>query len=92
MGAPSNELGSSKFTDDLKSESTSKTNIVHAKIPKKISLKQKMNSSFKDVSLHVLVEICKIKKPQKVTLLAAKVLCILVNSFRDEQYAIENFD
>jgi hypothetical protein len=52
-----------------------------------------MSNSFKEVTLHALVELGKYKKPSKITLFAAKVLCLLVNAFREDKVTqFEAFD
>lgn len=43
-----------------------------------------MNNSFKEINLQVFVEFGRIKKPQKVALVAGRMICYLVNSLRDK--------
>lgn len=50
-----------------------------------------MLKSFNDINLSVFVEIARIKKPQKHAFQAGRMLCLLVNSFRDRPET-EDFD
>lgn len=59
---------------------------------KQPSLKEKVNESFKKVTLNVLVELGKIKKPNRVTFMVAKLLCLVVEAFRDDKYNLDSFD
>ena len=52
-----------------------------------------MNQCLKDVNLSVFVELCKVKKPLKLTFIAVRLLCLLVNSYREtaEEHSFENW-
>ena len=55
------------------------------------SKKNKMMNSFNTINIRIFAELERIKKPQKYALQAGKMLCLLVNAFRDKPVK-ESFD
>ena len=48
-----------------------------------------MLQAFKEINLHMFVELGKLKKPSKVTFQTAKMICMLVNSMRDRSTRLD---
>lgn len=48
-----------------------------------MSKKKIMYNSFKEINLHMFVEIGRIKKPQKLAFITTRMICVLVNQMRD---------
>ncbi|CDW80693.1 UNKNOWN [Stylonychia lemnae] len=82
-----NQLGQNKsvINYQMAVETEKQSNQIHR--IKDTSNKQKLSQAFKEMNLQVLVELNKIKKPSKITLLSGKVLAMLLNIFQEEKYS-----